>query len=149
MKLHELRPHPRATKKPKRVGCGPGSGHGKTATKGHKGQGARSGGTKGPGFEGGQQPLIRKVPKRGFTNIFRLSYATVNLRELNRFEAAQPVTPDRLKEAGLVRKSAKRLKILADGELTKPLTVQAHQFSQEAARKIVAAGGKSEVIEGV
>lgn len=148
MRLHELRPKHGSRKRSKRVGCGPGSGHGKTSARGQKGQGARAGGTKGPGFEGGQQPLSRRLPKRGFTNIFRKSFAVLNLRDLNRFDKAQPVTLERLKESGLVRKSATTVKILGTGELAKPLTVVAHQFSQGALKKIEAVGGKSEVLGG-
>jgi large subunit ribosomal protein L15 len=135
--------------KEKRVGRGPGSGHGKTSTRGHKGQGARSGGTKGAGFEGGQQPLIRRIPKRGFKNIFKKEYAIVNLDDLSRFEANQRITPDLLKEAGVIRKSATDLKVLGDGQLTKPLNIVAHKFSQSALAKIQAAGGRGEVIQGV
>ena len=149
MKLNELKPQPGARKKPKRVGRGPGSGHGKTATRGHKGQGARSGGTKGAGFEGGQQPLIRRIPKRGFRNIFRKEYAIVNLGDLSRFDEGQQITPDLLKETGIIRKSAVALKVLGEGDLTKPLNILAHKFSQGALAKIAAAGGKGEVIQGV
>ena len=149
MKLHELKPQPGARKKPKRVGRGPGSGHGKTATRGHKGQAARSGGTKGAGFEGGQQPLIRRIPKRGFRNIFRKEYAIVNLGDLSRFDEGQQITPDLLKETGIIRKSAMALKVLGDGDLTKRLNILAHKFSQGALAKIAAAGGKGEVIQGV
>lgn len=149
MKLHELKPHPGAKKKQKRVGRGPGSGHGKTSTRGHKGQGARSGGTKGAGFEGGQQPLIRRIPKRGFKNIFRKEYAIVNLSDLGRFDKNQQITPDLLKETGLIRKSAMAVKVLGDGEITKPLNIVAHKFSQGAKVKIQSAGGKVEVIQDV
>ena len=149
MKLHELKPQPGARKREKRIGRGPGSGHGKTSTRGHKGQGARSGGTKGPGFEGGQQPLIRRIPKRGFKNIFRKEYTIVNLSDLARFDASQKITPDLLKETGIIRKSATELKVLGDGELTKPLSIAAHKFSETALAKIQAAGGRGEVIQGV
>lgn len=149
MKLHELKPQPGARKKPKRVGRGPGSGHGKTATRGHKGQTARSGGTKGAGFEGGQQPLIRRIPKRGFRNIFRKEYAIVNLGDLSRFDEGQQITPDLLKETGIIRRSAMALKVLGDGDLTKRLNILAHKFSQGALAKIAAAGGRGEVIQGV
>jgi len=149
MKLHELKPHPGAKKKRKRVGRGPGSGHGKTSTRGHKGQGARSGGTKGAGFEGGQQPLIRRIPKRGFKNIFRKEYAIVNLSDLGRFDQDQQITPELLKEMGVIRKSATAVKVLGDGEITKPLNIVAHKFSQGAMTKIQSAGGKVEVIQGV
>jgi large subunit ribosomal protein L15 len=149
MKLHELKPQPGARKREKRIGRGPGSGHGKTSTRGHKGQGARSGGTKGPGFEGGQQPLIRRIPKRGFKNIFRKEYAVVNLNDLAGFDVSQKITPDLLKETGIIRKSATDLKVLGDGTLTKPLSIAAHKFSESALAKIQAAGGRGEVIQGV
>lgn len=149
MKLHELKPYPGARKKEKRIGRGPGSGHGKTSTRGHKGQGARSGGTKGAGFEGGQQPLIRRIPKRGFKNIFKKEYAIVNLSDLSRFDGAQKITPELLKQTGLIRKSATAIKVLGDGALLKPLNIVAHRFSQSALSKIQAAGGKGEVIKGV
>ena len=149
MKLHELKPQPGARKREKRIGRGPGSGHGKTSTRGHKGQGSRSGGTKGPGFEGGQQPLIRRIPKRGFKNIFRKEYTIVNLSDLARFDASQKITPDLLKGTGIIRKSATELKVLGDGELTKPLSIAAHKFSETALAKIQAAGGRGEVIQGV
>jgi large subunit ribosomal protein L15 len=149
MKLHEIKPYPGASKKRKRVGRGPGSGHGKTSTRGHKGQGARSGGTKGAGFEGGQQPLIRRIPKRGFKNIFKKEYAIVNLSDLSRFDQNQQITPEVLKAAGVIRKSAAAVKVLGDGEITKPLSIVAHKFSQGAMTKIQSAGGKVEVIRGV
>ncbi|MCI0529598.1 MAG: 50S ribosomal protein L15 [Nitrospira sp.] len=149
MKLHELKPQPGAKKKQKRVGRGPGSGHGKTSTRGHKGQGARSGGTKGPGFEGGQQPLIRRIPKRGFKYIFRKEYAIVNLSDLGRFDKNQQITPELLKVTGVIRKSAAAVKVLGDGEVMKPLNIVAHKFSQGALAKIQSAGGKVEVIQGV
>jgi large subunit ribosomal protein L15 len=149
MRLHELKPHPGAKRKPKRVGRGPGSGHGKTSTRGHKGQGARSGGTKGAGFEGGQQPLIRRIPKRGFKNIFRKESAIINLSDLVRFDQNLQITPELLKEMGVIRKSATVVKVLGDGEITKPLNIVAHKFSQGAIAKIQSAGGKFEVIKGV
>ena len=144
MKISELRPKKGARKKEKRIGRGPGSGHGKTSTKGHKGQAARSGGTKAPGFEGGQQPLIRRVPKRGFTNIFRKEYEEVNLDRLASFEAM--VSPDSLKEAGIVKRSAQRIKILGKGELTRSLVISSHKFTKGAVKKIEAAGGRIEVL---
>ena len=146
MKISDLAPAPGSKKKEKRIGRGPGSGHGKTSTKGHKGQAARSGGTKAPGFEGGQQPLIRRVPKVGFKNIHRKEYTAVNLKRLDQFGADKVVNPQSLHEAGIIKKSVKRVKILGDGELTKPLVISAHKFSQEAMKKIQAAGGRAEVL---
>ncbi len=144
MKISDLYPAKGAKKKEKRIGRGPGSGHGKTATKGHKGQAARSGGTKGPGFEGGQQPLIRRIPKRGFRSLFRKSYSIVNLSQLERFEPNTLVDPKLLLENGIIKKGP--VKILGDGVLTKPLILSAHKFSQQAAEKIQSAGGKVEVL---
>jgi large subunit ribosomal protein L15 len=147
IRLDQLAPARGAKKKEKRIGRGIGSGHGKTSTKGHKGQGARSGGTKAPGFEGGQNPMIRRAPKRGFVNIFRDAPAVVNLDRLAKFDAADAVTPERLKAAGVVKSSASTVKILGDGTLSAPLTIQAHAFSRRAKEKIEAAGGKAVVIE--
>ncbi|MGA1796040.1 MAG: 50S ribosomal protein L15 [bacterium] len=130
----------------KRVGRGSGSGHGGTSCRGHKGQNARSGGGKGPGFEGGQMPLQRRLPKRGFTNIFKKEHAIVHLQDLNRFEAQQEITPEVLKQAGIIKQGATLVKVLADGALEKPLTVKVHLFSQSAIKGIEAAGGKAEVI---
>ncbi len=145
MKLEELKPAPGARKKVKRIGRGVGSGHGKTATKGHKGQKARSGGTKGAGFEGGQMPLQRRLPKRGFTNIFKKTYAEVNLRDLA--DMTGTVTPESMAEQGLVKKrDVKAVKILGVGDLKAAITVRAHKFSKSAMDKIQAAGGKAEVI---
>lgn len=144
MKLEELKPSPGARKKTKRVGRGPGSGSGKTASKGHKGQKARSGGVKGPGFEGGQMPLQRRIPKRGFTNIFRREFAVVNLRDLA--EMTGTITPETMKELGLVKKMKAGVKVLGVGELKAALTIRAHKFSKSALEKIQAAGGKAEVI---
>ncbi len=146
MKISDLAPAKGAKKKGKRIGRGPGSGHGKTSTKGHKGQAARSGGTKAPGFEGGQQPLIRRVPKRGFTNIFRKQYTVVNLDRLNCFEPEAIVDPQALQAAGLIKKSSEKIKVLAGGDLSRPLVISAHKFSQEAVKKIQSAGGRTEVI---
>lgn len=146
MKISDLAPQPGAKKKEKRIGRGPGSGHGKTSTKGHKGQAARSGGTKAPGFEGGQQPLIRRVPKRGFTNIYRKEYAIVNLERLNQFGADAVINPQFLQEAGVIKRSDENIKILGNGEITKPLVISAHKFSQEAMKKIQAAGGRAELL---
>lgn len=146
MFLHELRPAPGAKKKPKRVGRGIGSGHGKTATRGTKGQWARAGGGVRPGFEGGQMPLQRRIPKRGFTNArFRVEYEIVNLKDLNRFEPGTVVTIELLKQARLVH-GDRAVKVLGDGDLEKALIVQAHAFSKSALEKIAAAGGKAEVV---
>ena len=145
MRLEELKPAPGARKKTKRVGRGPGSGNGKTAGKGHKGQKARSGGVKGPGFEGGQMPLQRRLPKRGFHNLFRKEYAVVNLRDL--VEMSGTITPESLVDSGLLKKKdSKAVKVLGIGELKSAITVRAHKFSKSAADKIQAAGGKAEVI---
>lgn len=146
MRLEELRPAQGATKKTKRVGRGPGSGSGKTAGKGHKGQKARSGGVKGAGFEGGQMPLQRRIPKRGFTNIFRKEYAIVNLAELAKITGTDPVTPELLQQKGMIDDLKDGLKVLGMGDLKSKLTVRAHKFSKSAIEKIQAAGGKAEVI---
>jgi large subunit ribosomal protein L15 len=146
MKLSDLRPAPGASKKPKRVGRGDGSGHGKTSCRGHKGQGARSGGGVRPGFEGGQMPLQRRLPKRGFHNPFRLEMAVVNVGQLEDFPAGAEITPELLAERGLLGAKRARLKILGDGELSKSLTVKAHGFSAQAKEKIEARGGKTELI---
>ena len=148
MSLHKIRP-PKGAKHPKkRVGRGPGSGHGKTSSRGHKGAQSRSGFSFKRGFEGGQMPLHRRVPKRGFHNPFRVEYAVVNLDTLAEvFEAGSSVTPDVLRERGLVRQSRARIKVLGRGEITKKLSVQAHKFSGTAAEKIAAAGGTTEVLE--
>ena len=145
MKLHELQPAAGSTSAPKRLGRGVGSGLGKTSGKGHKGAKARSGGGKRPGFEGGQMPLYRRVPKRGFHNIYRTEYATVNVGRLEIFENGTVVTVETLKEAGLVKKILDGVKILGNGELTKKLTVEATKFSDTAKEKIEALGGKAEV----
>lgn len=144
--VHDLRPSPGATHSRKRLGRGPGSGHGKTAGRGNKGQKSRSGYRHQRGFEGGQMPLHRRVPKRGFTNIFRVEYDIVNLSDLDRFEAGQAVTPETLAVARLARKS-RPVKILGDGEIGKALTVSAHKFSASAQAKIEAAGGRCEVLQ--
>ena len=146
MKISDLAPSPNSRKRKKRVGRGPGSGHGKTAAKGHKGQAARSGGTKPAWFEGGQQPLTRRVPKRGFKNIFRRPYGVVNLGRLERFEAETVVTPEVLSKAGFVKRSCRLIKILGNGSLTKPMVVSAHKFSKRAIEKIEAAGGRTELL---
>jgi len=146
MRLSELQPSPGSKHKKKRVGRGPGSGWGKTAARGHKGQNSRAGGPKGPGFEGGQMPLTRRIPKRGFTNIFRQSWAIVNLRDLNRFAPDSVVDEAVLKEAGLVAAKTRRVKILAQGEVTVPLTVKVQAASAQARARIEAAGGRVEVL---
>ena len=146
MKLHELSPAPNSTKAPKRLGRGIGSGTGKTAGKGHKGQNARSGGGVRPGFEGGQMPLIRQLPKRGFTNNWRKEYTTINVSDLEQFEADTTVTAQMLKNKGVISKiEAYGLKVLGNGNLTKALTVKAQKFTQSAADKISKAGGSIEV----
>jgi large subunit ribosomal protein L15 len=147
MKLHELKPPTGARHRRKIVGRGPGSGHGKTSGKGEKGQKARSGGGSHPWFEGGQLPLHRRVPKRGFVNLFRAEYAVLNVKDLERFAAGATVTPASLVEAGLVRVASAAVKILGEGQLSKSLTVSAHRFSKTAEEKIRAAGGTVEVIE--
>lgn len=146
MKLQELSPAPGSVRDVKRIGRGHGSGQGKTAGKGHKGQKARAGRGMRPGFEGGQMPLQRRVPKRGFVNIFATTYATINVGSLNVFEDGAVVDAAALKEAGLVKKSYDGVKVLANGNLTKNLTVKAAAYSQAAKAKIEAAGGKAEVI---
>ena len=147
MKLHELKPAEGSKKKRKRSGRGIGSGKGKTSGRGHKGQNARSGGGVRPTFEGGQTPLFRRFPKRGFSNAdFKKEYTIVNVVDLNRFEEDSEITAETLKEAGLIDKVKSGLKILGDGDLEKALTVKAHKFSKAAIEKIEAAGGKVEVI---
>ena len=145
MKLHDLKPAVGATTAPKRLGRGTGSGLGKTSGKGHKGAKARSGGGKRPGFEGGQMPLTMRLPKRGFTNKWRVEYATVNVDRLNIFEDGEVVTPVELVESGILKNVQDGVKILGNGEITKKLTVKATKFSQTAKKKIEAAGGKVEV----
>ena len=146
MKLHELSPAEGSAKAAWRKGRGPGSGNGKTAGKGHKGQNARSGGGVRPGFEGGQLPLYRKLPKRGFTNIFATKYAIVNVEKLNAFEDGAVVDIEALLDKKIIRKELDGLKVLGGGEITKKLTVKASVFSASAKEKIEAAGGKVEVI---
>ncbi|MGO0058765.1 50S ribosomal protein L15 [Brevibacillus fluminis] len=146
MKLHELKPAEGSRKERKRIGRGIASGTGKTAGKGHKGQNARSGGGVRLGFEGGQNPLYRRLPKRGFTNISRKEYAIVSLDALNRFEDGTVVTPELLKETGVISALRDGVKVLATGELTAKLTVKAHKFSASAAEKIAQVGGTTEVI---
>ena len=146
MKLHELSPAPGSTKKAYRVGRGAGSGNGKTAGKGHKGQKARSGGGVRPGFEGGQMPLQRRVPKRGFNNIFAKTIVAINVSALEKFETGAVVDAQALKDAGIVKKTCDGVKILGNGALTKKLTVKVTAYSEAAKQKIEAAGGKAEVI---
>ena len=146
MKLHELKPAEGSRKVRNRVGRGIGSGNGKTAGKGHKGQNARSGGGVRPGFEGGQNPLFRRLPKRGFTNINRKEYAIVNLDALNRFEDGAEVTPALLLETGIVSNEKAGIKILGHGTVNVKLTVKAHKFSASAKEAIENAGGTTEVI---
>ena len=149
MKLHDLKPAPGAKKRRKRIGRGPGSGHGKTATKGHKGLLARSGGGKRPGFEGGQMPLIRRLPKFGFANPFRTEYTVVNVRSFEGWSGGDTVSPQAMVDAGLVKRKALPIKILGTGSLKRALVIQAHKFSKSAEAKIRAAGGRVEVIGGV
>jgi large subunit ribosomal protein L15 len=145
--LHDLKPNRGSVRERKRVGRGPGSGLGKTSGRGEKGQKSRSGYARKPGFEGGQMPLHRRVPKRGFHNLFRKEYAEVNLGRLEVFEAGSIVTPEVLKKRGLVRRALDGVKILAKGDLTKALTVRAHKFSAKAQERIAGLGGKAEVLE--
>lgn len=145
MKIENLMPPSGSRKKRKRVGRGPGSGHGKTSCRGHKGQKARSGGGKGPGFEGGQMPLIRRIPKRGFTNIFRKEYTTVNLKDLEGIKA-DVITPETLFDEGIIRGYKDGVKILGEGQVARPFVLKAHKFSKGAREKILSAGGKVEVI---
>ena len=146
MKLHELSPAEGSVKPAWRKGRGPGSGNGKTAGKGHKGQKARSGGGVRPGFEGGQIPLYRKLPKRGFNNKFAKEYAIVNVADLNSFNDGDTVNLEALMSCGKIKKALDGLKILGNGEITKKITVQAKVFSSSAKEKIEAAGGKAEVV---
>ena len=146
MKLHELKPAEGATTAAKRLGRGTGSGLGKTSGKGHKGAKARSGGGKGPGFEGGQIPLARRIPKRGFTNKFRTEYVAINVSRLEIYEDGMVVSPVELIEYGIIKKIEDGVKIMGNGDLTKKLTVQANKFTASAKEKIEAAGGKVEVI---
>lgn len=147
MKLHELRPSEGAFKASKRLGRGTSSGTGKTSGKGHKGQNARSGGGVRPGFEGGQLPLFRRLPKRGFSNaMFKVRYATINVSDLEKFDEGAVITPELLKEMGILKKQLSGVKVLGNGELTKKLTVKANKFSDTAIAKIESIGGKAEVI---
>lgn len=146
MRLEDLKPASGSKKSKKRVGRGPGSGHGKTACKGHKGQKARSGGAKGPGFEGGQMPLQRRLPKRGFKNYpFKKEYSIVNLKDLSTLNE-DLITPEILLKNGIIKDIKDGLKVLGEGEINRPITVKANAFSQSAMSKITAAGGRAEVI---
>lgn len=147
MKLHELSPAENSRKAPKRIGRGAGSGKGKTSGKGHKGQNARSGGGVRPGFEGGQMPLFRRIPKRGFTNIFAKEYAIINVSDLNKFEDGTVITAELLKEQGVISKVKDGLKVLGNGTLEKKLEIKAAKVSKAAQQKIEEAGGKVEVAE--
>jgi len=146
MRLEELTPAPGARTPKFRKGRGIGSGNGKTAGKGHKGQNARSGGGVRPGFEGGQMPLYRRIPKRGFTNIFGKEYSEINVATLNKFEDGAEVTPELLKASGILKNLKDGVSVMGNGELTKKLTVKANRFTKTAKEKIEAAGGKAEVI---
>jgi len=147
MKLSDLGPAWGSHSKRKRVGRGDGSGHGKTSCRGHKGQGARSGGGTRPGFEGGQMPLQRRLPKRGFHKPFRVEMAIVNLEQLEGFPSGSEVTPALLVEKGFLRSKNQKVKILGDGTLTKPLTIKAHGYSAKAKEKVEACGGRLELLE--
>lgn len=146
MKIGDLKPTEGSKKRSKRVGRGIGSGHGKTSCKGHKGQKSRSGGTKGPGFEGGQTPLQRRLPKRGFKNRFKIEYEVINLKDISKIEELDIITPETLIERGIIKGIKHGIKVLGEGEIKRPLTIQADAFSASASAKISAAGGKAEVI---
>lgn len=146
MGLDDLKPAAGSNKKRKRVGRGDGSGHGKTSCRGHKGQGSRSGGNTKPGFEGGQMPLQRRLPKRGFHNIFRNEMAVVNLAQLDALAVAGEIAPETMLQHGLISGKNRQVKVLGEGNWTKPVTVRAHGFSASAKGKIEAAGGKAELI---
>ncbi len=148
VKIHELKPSKGARSERKRVGRGPGSGHGQTSGRGDKGQKARAGGYVQPWFEGGQLPLHRRVPKRGFTNIFRKEYTIINLKDLSRFEAGASLAPGFFWEQGMIKHRDDLVKILGEGEISEPLTISAHKFSRSAIQKIETAGGRAEVIKG-
>ncbi|MCJ7482311.1 MAG: 50S ribosomal protein L15 [Thermodesulfovibrionales bacterium] len=146
MKLEDLQPAAGSKRKDKRVGRGVGSGHGKTSCKGHKGQKARSGGTKGPAFEGGQMPLQRRLPKRGFKNNFSVEFAIINLKDINTLKDMDIITPEALLEKGVIKNLKSGLKVLGEGEIQRPVTIKADAFSASALAKIAAAGGKAEVV---
>jgi large subunit ribosomal protein L15 len=146
VRIDDLKPAQGSKKKRKRVGRGIGSGHGKTSCRGHKGQKARSGGTIGPGFEGGQMPLQRRLPKRGFKNRFKIEYEIVNLHDINKIDGIDVITPEVLAERGMIKYKKYGVKILGGGEIQKPLVIKADAFSATALTKIAKAGGKAEVI---
>ena len=146
MKIQDLSPLKGARKKRKRVGRGPGSGHGKTSCRGHKGQKSRSGGSIRPGFEGGQMPLQRRLPKRGFTNIFRKDYALINVKDLEEFGPNADLDIEALSKAGLVKRLKDGVKLLGEGEISHPVTIKVHKVSKTAKEKIEAAGGKVEIL---
>lgn len=146
MRIHDLSPVKGSKKRRKRVGRGPGSGHGKTSCRGHKGQNSRSGGGVPPGFEGGQMPLHRRLPKRGFTNIFKKHYSLIHIRDLNRFTPNSTLDIEALENAGLVKRIKDGVKLLGDGEISHPLVIKVHKVSKTAREKIENAGGKVEVV---
>ena len=146
MKLHEISPKPGARKRKKRIGRGPGSGHGKTSGRGHKGQNARSGGGVGRGFEGGQMPIHRRLPKRGFTNIFRKEYEILNIKDLKVFDPEEEVGIEELKDKGIIHGKGVGVKLLGDGDISYPLFVRVHKASKTAIEKITNSGGKVELI---
>ncbi|MBW1816431.1 MAG: 50S ribosomal protein L15 [Deltaproteobacteria bacterium] len=146
MKIHELSPAKGARKARKRVGRGPGSGHGKTACRGHKGQKSRSGGGPRPGFEGGQMPLQRRLPKRGFSNLFRKQYSVVNVRDLDRFEPNAQVDSEAFMERGLVKQVRDGVKLLGNGDISHPLQIKVHKVSRTARQKVEAAGGTVDLV---
>jgi large subunit ribosomal protein L15 len=146
MRIHDLSPVKGSKKRRKRVGRGPGSGHGKTSCRGHKGQNSRSGGGTRPGFEGGQMPLHRRIPKRGFTNIFKKHYSLVHIRDLNRFTPDSTLDVEALAKAGLVKRIKDGVKLLGDGEISHPLVIKVHKVSKTAREKIENAGGRVEVV---
>lgn len=146
MRIDDLSPAKGSKKKKKRVGRGQGSGHGKTACRGHKGQKARSGGGTRPGFEGGQMPLQRRLPKRGFKNLFKKTYTLINLKDLDRFEPDTVLDPEGLRNAGLTRKAKDGVKLLGEGEITRPLIVRVNRASRVAREKVEAAGGRVEIL---
>jgi len=146
MKIEDLKPAEGQSKKNKRVGRGIGSGHGKTSCKGHKGQKARSGGPKGPAFEGGQMPLQRRLPKRGFKNHFSIEYSIINLKDINKIEGIDTITPEVLIENGLIKDLKDGIKVLGAGDIQKAIIIKADAFSASALSKIAAAGGKAEVV---
>ena len=146
MKVHDLSPSRGSRKKKKRIGRGPGSGHGKTSCRGHKGQKARSGGNIPHGFEGGQMPLQRRLPKRGFTNIFKTHYTLINIRDLARFDKNANLDIEALRNAGLVKRAKDRVKLLGNGKISSPVIIKVHKASKNAREKIEGAGGKVEII---